>query len=93
MNKFLDAVNANIFEIQREYTLKKEPVTALQVRAKILHTTEEKQHTLIEVYQYHNDQFKQSDPAGNPQQCLGLIGLQPFLNAFGFVFFKQSPDR
>jgi len=38
--------------------LRNEPVTATQVRAKILHTSQEKKHSLIEVYQYHNDQFE-----------------------------------
>jgi site-specific recombinase XerD len=58
LNQYLDAIQANIFEIQKEYALRNEPVTAKQVRAKVLHQTEEKQHTLIEVYQYHNDQFE-----------------------------------
>lgn len=58
LNQYLDAIQANIFGVQKEYTLRNEPVTATQVRAKVLHQTEEKQHTLIEVYQYHNDQFE-----------------------------------
>lgn len=58
LNQYLDALQANIFELQREYTLRNEPVTSAQVRAKILHETEEKKYSLIEVYQYHNDQFE-----------------------------------
>lgn len=58
LNQYLDAIQANIFAVQKEYALRNEPVTATQVRAKVLHQTEEKQHTLIEVYQYHNDQFE-----------------------------------
>jgi site-specific recombinase XerD len=58
LNQHLDAIQANIFQVQKEYTLRNEPVAAAQVRAKILHETEEKNHSLIEVYQYHNDQFE-----------------------------------
>ena len=58
LNQHLDAIQANIFQVQREYTLRNEPITSAQVRAKILHETEEKKHSLIEVYQYHNDQFE-----------------------------------
>ena len=59
LNQYLDVIQANIFEVQKEYALRNEPVTAAQVRAKALYQTEEKKHTLIEVYQYHNDQFEQ----------------------------------
>jgi len=58
LNQHLDAIQANIFQVQREYILRNEPAAAAQVRAKILHETEEKKHSLIEVYQYHNDQFE-----------------------------------
>ncbi len=58
LNAFLDAIQANIFQIQKEYALRNEPVTAEQVRAKLLHKNEEKKHSLIEVYHYHNDQFE-----------------------------------
>ena len=42
LNQYLDALQANIFELQREYTLRNEPITAGLVRAKIQHKTEEK---------------------------------------------------
>jgi len=58
LNEYLDTIHANIYEVQREYALRNEPVTAGQVRARILHKTEEKKYSLIEVYQYHNDQFE-----------------------------------
>jgi site-specific recombinase XerD len=58
LNQYLDAIQANIFQVQKEYVLRNEPVSAAQVRAKILHQSEEKKHTLIEVYQYHNYQFE-----------------------------------
>jgi len=58
LNAFLDAIQANIFQIQKEYALRNEPATAEQVRAKLLHKNEEKKHSLIEVYHYHNDQFE-----------------------------------
>ena len=58
LNQYLDAIQANIFQVQKEYALRNEPIAAGQVRAKILHKTEEKKYSLIEVYQYHNDQFE-----------------------------------
>jgi len=58
LNQQLDAILSNIFQVQKEYTLRNEPITAAQVRAKILHETKEKTYSLIEVYQYHNDQFE-----------------------------------
>jgi site-specific recombinase XerD len=64
LNQYLDIINGNIFQVQKEYALRNEPVTASQVRAKILHKTEEKKYLLIEVYQYHND------------QCEKLVGFE-----------------
>lgn len=58
LNAYLDAIQGNIFAVQKECVLRNEPLTAEQVRCKVLHKSEEKQHTLIEVYQYHNDQFE-----------------------------------
>jgi len=58
LNQFLDAIQGNIHDIQKEYTLRNEPITAEQVRARMLHQSEEKKHSLVEVYQYHNDQFE-----------------------------------
>ena len=54
----MDAIQGNIFGIQKEYALRNEPITAEEVRSKILHKNEEKQHSLVGVYKYHNDQFQ-----------------------------------
>ncbi|MBS1918257.1 MAG: site-specific integrase [Bacteroidetes bacterium] len=64
LNSFLDALQGNIFSIQKEYMLKNIPLTSDMVRQKILHKEKTLQRTLIEVYKYHNDQFKE------------LVGLQ-----------------
>jgi len=58
LNGFLDTIQANIFQVQREYALRNEPLRAEQVKGSLLHKSEEKRHSLIEVYQYHNDQFE-----------------------------------
>jgi site-specific recombinase XerD len=58
LNAYLDVIQGNIFMIQKEYLLRNEPVTAEQVRSKMLHKVEEKQHSLIEVFKYHNEQFQ-----------------------------------
>ena len=51
-------VTVNIFHVQKEFALRNEPVTAGQVRSIILHKNKKKKHSLVEVYQYHNDQFE-----------------------------------
>ncbi len=58
LNAYLDAIQGNIFSIQKEYVLRNEPVTADQIRSRILHKIEEKRHGLLEVYKYHNLQFE-----------------------------------
>ena len=58
LNAYLDAIQGNIFTIQKEYALRNEPVNADQIRSRILHKTEEKRHGLLEVYKYHNLQFE-----------------------------------
>jgi site-specific recombinase XerD len=57
INSYLDIVQGRIFEIQKEYALKNIPLTAEIVKQKLLNKQQETQHTLINVYQYHNDQF------------------------------------
>ena len=46
LNSYLDAIQGNIFALQRESALRNEPITAEQVRSKILHKNEEKKHSL-----------------------------------------------
>ncbi len=59
LNAYLDAVQGQILEIQKEYALRNEIVTADQIRTAILHGNYyEKRHKLLEVFQYHNDQFE-----------------------------------
>jgi hypothetical protein len=56
--------------------LRNEPITPEQLRAKILHNTDEKKYSLIEVYKYHNEQFGK------------LVGLE-FVNGT-FKKFKSA---
>jgi hypothetical protein len=58
--------------------LRNEPITPEQLRAKILHKTDEKKYSLIEVYKYHNEQFGK------------LVGLE-FVNGT-FKKFKSATD-
>jgi len=58
LNAFLDTIQGNMFAVQKEYALRNEPLTAEQVRSKILYKSEEKQYNLTEIYRYHNDQFE-----------------------------------
>jgi site-specific recombinase XerD len=59
LNSYLDAIQGNIFTIQKECALRNELICAEEVRAKVLGKKGEKRHNLIEVYTYHNEQFKQ----------------------------------
>ncbi len=56
--KYLEAVQGNIYQVQRESLIKNEPVTALEIRSKILHTEKLPRYYLIDIYQSHNDHFE-----------------------------------
>lgn len=58
LNQYLDAIRANIIQIHTESFLRNEPIKPNDIRAKALNSSEEKEHSLIEVYQYHNTQFE-----------------------------------
>lgn len=58
LNGYLDAIQGNIFGIQKEFALRNEPIAAEQVKAKLLNKTGAEQHTLIDVYKEHNVQFE-----------------------------------
>jgi len=58
LNAYLDAIQGAIFLIQKEYALRNESVTAQQVRSSVLGKKDNQIHTLVEVYKYHNEQFK-----------------------------------
>ncbi len=58
LNQYLDVIQGKIFEIQKEHELKNEPLTAEIVKQKLLGATKEKQHSLLEVFKHHNDQFE-----------------------------------
>lgn len=59
LNSYLDAVEGNIFSIQREYALRDQLISAEEVRSRILKKVEVKTSTLIEIYSHHNNEFKQ----------------------------------
>lgn len=58
LNAYLDAIQGNIYSLQKEYTLRSEAITAEQLRAIILHKSQEEMYTVVQVYKYHNDQFQ-----------------------------------
>ena len=58
LNDYLDAIQGNIFTIQKDCMVRNERITSEEVRAKILGKSDDKQHSLIEVFKYHNEQFK-----------------------------------
>lgn len=57
LNAYLDTVQGMIFNIQKEYALRNEPLNSTHVISKLLHKKEERKHSLIEVFTYHNEQF------------------------------------
>jgi hypothetical protein len=58
LNAFLDAIQGRIYEIQKDYTLRKEPLTAELVIQKLVSTAQGNLHSIVEVFEYHNDQFE-----------------------------------
>ncbi len=58
LNSYLDAIQGKIYTIQKEHELKNEPLTSDIVKQKLLGLSNQKQHYLLEVFQYHNDQFE-----------------------------------
>ncbi|MBX2900307.1 MAG: site-specific integrase [Cyclobacteriaceae bacterium] len=58
LNIFLDLMKSKVFEAQRELMSAGYEVTALALKNKLA-GKEERQKTLLEVYQYHNQQFEE----------------------------------
>jgi Arm DNA-binding domain len=58
LNVYLDVIQKSICDIQKEYALKKEFLTARIMKTRILNKSEEKKHTILDVYLYHNEQFE-----------------------------------
>jgi site-specific recombinase XerD len=59
LNSYLDSVQGKIFEIQREAEIKDYKITAELAKNKLLGITNERKHQLVQVYEYHNQQFAQ----------------------------------
>jgi hypothetical protein len=64
LNAFLDAIQCRIYELQKEFTLKNQPLSSEIVIKRLTSVRNDKQHSLIGVFEYHNDQFEK------------LVGLQ-----------------
>lgn len=59
INAWLEQLNARVFEAQRELFAAGKEITAIAIRNLIKGIVEEEKiHTLVEVFEYHNDQFK-----------------------------------
>jgi hypothetical protein len=88
LNAYLDAVQGRVFEIQKEYTLKNQLLTPQMVIQKLTSLKSEKAHMLIEVFQYHNNQFEK------------LVGLEfsngtfkKFKTALNSISWSTSRDK
>ena len=58
LNSYLDVIQNSIYDIQKEFALKKELLTAGIMKTRILNKSEEKKHTILDVYRNHNEQFE-----------------------------------
>jgi hypothetical protein len=58
LNKFLDLIKSNIYEHHTEMVKSGEYISARNIKMRFLGLTE-KQKTLIEVFEYHNQQIKE----------------------------------
>lgn len=59
LNAYLDSLQGRIFDLQKQHELRQQPLSAELVKEKLLGRSQEKQHTLLEVYAYHNQQVAQ----------------------------------
>ena len=59
LNAYLETVQGSLYEIMKDAAMRHEHLTAQKVKQKLIGGTTERHHTLLEVYRYHNDQFKQ----------------------------------
>jgi site-specific recombinase XerD len=57
LNAYLDAIQGNIFALQKEFALRNESVTPALIKTRVVHEPEQKPLTLITVFKYHNEQF------------------------------------
>ena len=63
LNLYLDAISANILQIQRDFELDKKEVSAQIILNRYLGKDQSDRHTLMEVFHAHN------------QKCRALIGI------------------
>ena len=59
LSRYLDTLQANIFEVQRDYALRRQFLSSEAVKSEIQFKKEDQKYSLIEVYQYQNDQIRQ----------------------------------
>jgi Arm DNA-binding domain len=80
LNDYLDVIQNSIYDIQKEFALKKELLTAGIMKTRILNKSEERNHTILDVYSYHNEQFKKM--VGVQLGCASVSLISPTLMAF-----------
>jgi len=59
LNNYLDSLQGKMFDIQRGCEIKGQHMTAILVKKKLLGISGEREHNLIQIYEYHNQQFGQ----------------------------------
>ena len=58
LNAYLDVIQNSIYDIQKEFALKKELLTTGIMKARILNKSDEKKHTILDIYDHHNKEFE-----------------------------------
>jgi site-specific recombinase XerD len=59
LNNYLDSLQGKIYDIQREGEIKNLIITADFVKQKLLGQAVQREHSLIKIYEYHNEQLRQ----------------------------------
>jgi site-specific recombinase XerD len=82
-NAYLDAIEHRIYDIHKDLISRNEPITGELIKAKYLGKTE-RPRMLLEIYEYHNDQFgalvgKDYAPGTLKKYKTALASLQAFI--------------
>jgi site-specific recombinase XerD len=92
LNAYLDTVQAKVHEARHQLIMSGKPVTAAAVRDFVQgrETSPERPHTLLEIFQYHNDQVKAL--VGKEFSKGTMTKFNTVLNTRAFLQWKYKAD-
>ena len=90
LNEFLDLLRSKVYQSQREFLETNKPVTAFGLRNMVQGTTGT-QHTILEVFRYHNKMMKERIPEDNSPSTLVRYETT-FSHIENFIKYKYNAD-